>query len=105
MPFGSKKIKNVNAKTGEEGSYDLKHRANEMIYIKESNLESDYYGVPGWMSSTGSILTWISSQEYNLSYFQSCGIPDYVIILSSEKGSQASWDDDTVNSITNFLIH
>lgn len=103
VPFGSKKIKNVNAKTGEEGSYDLKHRANEMIYIKESNLESDYYGVPGWMSSTGSILTWISSQEYNLSYFQNCGIPDYVIILSSEKGSQASWDDNTVDLITNFL--
>ncbi|MBA7526410.1 hypothetical protein ES705_18572 [subsurface metagenome] len=103
VPFKSKKLKKVNAKTGEEGNYDLKHRANEMIYSRESNLESDYYGVPDWMSSTGSILTWISSQEYNLSFFENSGIPDYVIILSSEKGSQASWDDDTVNLITNFL--
>ncbi|MBA7588781.1 hypothetical protein ES708_30849 [subsurface metagenome] len=103
VPFKSKKLKNINAKTGEEGSYDLKNRANEIIYSRESNLESDYYGVPGWMSSTGSILTWISSQEYNLSFFENSGIPDYVIILSSEKGSQASWDDDTVDKITNFL--
>lgn len=103
VPFGSLKLKNVNAKTGKEGSYSLKARANELIYSKENNLESDYYGVPSWMSGTGSILTWIASQEFNLSFFTNSGIPDYVIILTSEKGSNASWDDDSVKKITNYL--
>jgi len=103
VPFESKKLKNIKSKTGEEGTYDLKTRANELIYSRESNLESDYYGVPGWMAGTGSILTWISAQEYNLSFFENSGIPDYVIILSSEKGSRASWDGGSINKITNFL--
>lgn len=101
VPFDGKKI--ISCKYGKEGSYSLHARANELIYLQEANLESDYYGVPKWSSAIGSVLTWISAQEFNLSFFENNGVPSYAIILKSEKGSGAEWDDSVISKINKFI--
>lgn len=89
--------KNFSSKTGEEGTYTIKTRANELIYYKNFYPRSDYYGVPNAISATGDIIGLLGIRDYNLAFFQNYGIPSAIIILEGE------WEEDSDKKITEFL--
>jgi len=88
---------NISAKDGKKGTYDLKTRANELIYYKNYYPRSDYYGAPNILSAIGSIIALIQIRDYNLSFFENYGVPAWMIVLKGK------WADDSVKKITKFL--
>jgi PBSX family phage portal protein len=89
--------KNISAKTGEEGNYDLETRASELIYYKNYYPRSDFYGAPNILSAIGSVLALIGIRDYNLSFFENYGVPAWMIILKGK------WAEDSDKRIKNFL--
>jgi len=82
VPFGSKDV--IGLESGEEGDFDLDHRAGEAIFKKLYSPESATYGLPPLLSAVGSILTLISCEEYNRSLFENMGIPQYAVMLEGD---------------------
>jgi len=88
---------NYSGKTGEKGDYDLKTRANELIYYKNYYPRSDFYGAPNILSALGSVIALTEIRDYNLSFFENYGVPAWMIVL------KGNWADDSVKTIRNFL--
>ncbi len=93
--FGAKD--NISAKDGKKGTYDLKTRANELIYYKNYYPRSDYYGAPNILSAIGSVIALIEIRDYNLAFFENYGIPAWMIVL------KGNWSDDSPKKIQKFL--
>lgn len=89
--------KDYSVKTGEEGSYDLEHRANELIYYKNYYPRSDFYGAPNILSALGAVIALAEIRDFNLSFFENYGVPPWLILL------KGNWADDVVEKIKNFL--
>lgn len=88
---------NFSAKDGREGKFNIRTRANELIYYKNFYPRSDYYGVPNAISATGDIIGLLGIRDYNLAFFQNFGIPSAIIILEGD------WEEGSEKTITEFL--
>jgi len=93
--FGEER--NFSSETGKEGQFDLETRANEIIFYKTHYPKNEYYGVPNILPAVGSVLSLIGIRDYNLSFFQNYGVPDYFVTLEGE------WEEDSAKIIQNFL--
>ena len=88
----------VNAATGDPADgIDIKEAANELIFYKNYYPRSDYYGVPNFLPAVGSLLSLIGIRDYNLSFFQSYGIPAYAVTMTGE------WDEKAAKKIKEHL--
>ncbi|KKN28929.1 hypothetical protein LCGC14_0849270 [marine sediment metagenome] len=89
--------KNISPKDGKEGTFDIKTRANELIFYKNFYPKSDYYGVPNGISAVGDILGLIGLRDYNLAFFENYGVPAAIIVLEGE------WDTGSDKKVSEFL--
>jgi len=89
--------KDISAENGNQGKFDEKSRANELIYYKRYYPRSDYYGAPPILSAVGSLVGLIGVRDYNLSFFENYGVPAALITLIGE------WKDGSAKKIKNFL--
>jgi len=94
-PFNSKII--ADSKTGEEKEVSPKLQANELIFKKLYNSQSDYYGRSPMLPCVGAIQSSIAAEEYNLAFFENRGIPDYAVLLTGE------WEEGSVRKLSNYL--
>ena len=89
--------KEVDAETGEEGSFNFKKRANELIFFGTDYGKSSYYPIPKILPAVSSVVCLLDIKSYNLSFFANYSVPAYAVILEGE------WDDDASQYITQFL--
>jgi len=71
--------------------------AHEMIHYKAPYPRSDFYGAPNIISAIGDVVGLIGCRDYNLSFFDNCGIPSSIVTLSGE------WDPKAEQQIRNFF--
>ena len=57
-------------------------RASEIIYFTVEKDVNTPYGVPRWINQSPSVLGSRAAEEYNLSFFESGGVPPFMIIVS-----------------------
>jgi len=88
---------NISSKTGEELTGKGKDTANELIFKKLYNPQSDFYGRSPMLSAIGAISASIAIEEYNLYFFENRGIPALAILLSGE------WEKDSVRKLSNYM--
>lgn len=93
--FGGKK--DISSKDGKEGTFNIRTRANELIYHKNFYPKSDYYGMPNAISAIGDILGLIGLRDYNLAFFDNYGVPSAIIVLEGD------WDKGSDKTISEFL--
>jgi len=87
----------ISPKTGEEGKYTIKTRANELIFYKNFYPLSDYYGAPNALAATRDILGLIGASDFNLAFFENYGVPSAIVILEGE------WDEGSDKAVSDFL--
>jgi len=90
-------VKDISMKDGKKGTFNIKTRANELIYYRNFYPKSDYYGVPNIISAVGDVMGLIGARDYNLAFFENYGIPSAIIILEGD------WYDDSDKAITKFI--
>jgi PBSX family phage portal protein len=79
--------KDIDYETGEldeAGSMPEDRRGNELIFIKNYNPRSVYYGLPSVIPALGSVLGLQALRDYNLSFFETFGIPSYAIYITGD---------------------
>lgn len=89
--------KNFSAESGEEGKFNIRTRANELIYYKNFYPKSDFYGVPNIISAVGDVMGLIGIRDYNLAFFENFGMPSAIIVLEGE------WEEGSDKKIAEFL--
>lgn len=88
--------RDLNRTTGEwapAGSLAANVRAHEIIHDKDIEDVKSPYGVPRWITQLPSVLGSRMAEEYNLTFFQSGGVPPVIIFVAggmvSEQVSKA----------------
>lgn len=89
--------KEISPETGKEGSFTGVDRANELIYYKNFDPKSDYYGVPNSISAVGDVMGLISLRDYNLAFFENYGVPSAIITLGGE------WEGGSDKKIADYM--
>ena len=89
--------KNISAKDGKDGTFNIKTRANELIYFKNTYRRSTYYGIPNVIAAIGDVIGLIGARDYNLAFFENYGIPSAIIVL------EGGWDKGSDRTVMNFL--
>ena len=79
----------IDKQTGKAGEVEVKDRGNEIIYRKQYDPLSSYYGAPPAVPVIGDIVIGAGARDYNISFFLNFGVPSWLIMLSGE------WEDDT----------
>ncbi len=89
--------KDISSKDGKEGTYDQKLKANELIYYRNYDPESDFYGLPNVIAAIGDVIGAIGIRDYNLNFFENYGMPIALIVL------EGGWDKGSDKKIADFL--
>jgi len=87
--------KDIDMETGEEKE-TTDNPANELIYYKEFNQQSDYYGRPPILPAVGAARGLVGIRDYNLAFFENYGIPLGWILL------EGKWKKGTEKKLNNF---
>lgn len=77
----------VDKKDGKEyelGTLSSNDRASEALYIRNYDPQSDYYGSPDIISALSALLGMQSLNDYNISFFQTYGVPSYAIYITGD---------------------
>lgn len=89
--------KEFSVKTGKVGkSFTDEERANELIFKKRYG-SSGFYGDPPWLSAIGAVVTLVTIEEFNSSWFFNRGIPSYLVKL------EGTYDEGVSKKISDFL--
>lgn len=82
--FGVKQ--NYDKKTGaEQGKFNMKTSAHELLLLQNYTSLSSYYGIPEIISAIAAIMANKFEADYNLQFFQNMAIPRYAIIVKGGK--------------------
>jgi len=87
----------ISPKTGEEGSFDIEDAANELIFYRRHHPRYIHYGVPLILPAVGSVILLIGARDYNISFFESYGVPTYMVTLTGK------WKPGSDQKIRNFM--
>lgn len=60
------------------------HRATELLVWINYTPRSDYYGLPDIMPALGAIHGEMSRRDYNISFFDSYGVPAYAVFITGD---------------------
>ena len=88
---------NVDMETGVEGGDYGDLNANEALFYVNYFPQNDYYGAPNILPAIGAVAGFISSREYNLSFFENYGIPAAVVTLGGD------WEENSAKQISDFI--
>jgi PBSX family phage portal protein len=64
--------------------------ANEVIYMFDYSLRSDYYGIPDYIPAIGAMLANLEIRDFNINFFENGAVPQYAVVLEG-----GDLDDDT----------
>jgi PBSX family phage portal protein len=87
----------ISKTTGEEGTFDIEERANELIFKRNYYSRSSYYGAPPILSAVGSVIGLIGIRDFNLAFFENYGIPAALVVLKGE------WEEGSEQRIREFI--
>jgi len=79
--------RDIDYENGEEyplGSLAPDKRATEIIFLKNYDPQSDYYGASDVMPALGALLGLQSLTDYNISFFATYGVPSYAIYITGD---------------------
>jgi len=89
--------KDFSVKDGKEGKdFTDEERANELIFKKRYG-SSGFYGDPPWLSCIGAVVTLVTIEEFNSSWFFNRGIPSYLVTL------EGTYDEGVSKKVSDFL--
>jgi hypothetical protein len=87
------------------------HPANDMLVIRRPSRRSDFYGIPGYVSSIGWITLALAARDDNLFFFSNRREPRWAIILSNladdpdlQEDLRRSFEVDLRQPYRNLLI-
>jgi len=66
------------------GSLEAAYRASILLFINEPTFRSSYYGLPDIIPALGAIYSMISIRNYNNSFFENHGVPEYAIYITGD---------------------
>ena len=59
-------------------------RATEIIAFMNYSPLSQHYGIPDILPSIGALQGWISQRDFNLNFFETYGVPSYMVSISGD---------------------
>jgi len=89
--------KDFSAKTGKEGKFNEKDRANEIIMFETKFGKNPYYGIPNILPALLAAVCLREIRSFNLSFFANYTVPAMAVVLTGR------WKAGTAKAITQFL--